>query len=471
VQVAPTNFQSTGPLAGLRSSLGDGADPDNDQNNDDNGTPLAGAGVVSQAVTLIGDAEPTNDGDADSDSNRTVDFGFFGFDLVLDKSVEQTTVAPTETLNYSIKIDNDGPSAAENTTFEDLLPSFVTFVSGSTSLAGVGVTHSGGKVTADLGTMQPGATVIVTIVATVNAEATGTLVNRATVIAPKEVDLSNNTDTVSNPITPRIDLAIDKTDSRDPVEPGSTFSYTLDIVNHGPSHATGVVITDVLPATGVTFVSASQTPSSHIGRELTFEIGDLARGATASVTLEVRVDDNFVGTLLNEANVHGNETEITLLNNQDIEPTLVKVDPASLGGSVFVDRNDNGVFDEGERPLAGVQVALEGTDYNNQAVSRTTTTAADGSYLFENLDPGNYRVLETQPTRLRDGKDHLGTNGGAHGSSPGPFLVPNSLSTQQVDDLFLGIELAGGDAALDYDFGELAINVSKIDFISRANWW
>jgi len=474
VQVDPTNFQSTGPLSGLRSSL-DGAaavDPNNDVNNDDNGTPLAGAGVVSQAIMLIGDGEPTDDGDSDSNSNRTVDFGFFGFDLVLDKSVEQTTVAPEETLNYTIKVDNDGPSAAANTTFTDTLPSSVTYVSGTTSLAGVSLQHSNGVVTANLGTIQPGQSVIITIVATVSQEATGVLVNQATVSAPLETGtLLNNTDTVSNTLEPRIDLAIDKTDSRDPVEPGSTFSYTLDIVNNGPSHATGVVITDTLPQTGITFVSASQTPTTNDGRVLTFAVGDLARGATVSVTIDVRVDDNFSGTLINEANVRGNETEITLLNNDDMEPTEVVVEPASIAGSVFVDRNDNGVFETDERPLANVVVELQGTDLRGNLVTRTTTTDVDGSYLFDNLDPGNYRILETQPNRFRDGKDHIGSNGGATGNNPGLNLVPNSLTPQQVDDLFLGVGLAGGDAAVNYDFGELAINVSKIDFISRANWW
>lgn len=472
VQVDPTNFQLTGPLDGLRSSLDGEApvDPDNDQDNDDNGTPMSGAGVVSQAIMLMGDSEPTNDGDHD-DSNRTVDFGFFGFDLVLDKAVEQTTVAPTETLNYKIKIDNDGPSAAENTTFEDVLPDFVTFVSGSTSLAGVGVSHSGGVVTADLGTMQPGDSIIVTIVATVDAAATGILVNTATVSAPKEVNLSNNTDTVSNPLSPRIDLQIDKTDSRDPVEPGSTFSYTLDIKNNGPSSATGVVITDTLPVTGVTYVGASQTPDTNDGRVLTFDVGNLASGATASVTIEVRVDDDFTGTLINEANVRGNETETTLLNNDDVEPTVVEAQPASLGGHVFVDKNDNGVFDDGETPLGGVPVRLEGTDSQNNFVSLSTITDTDGSYLFEDLKPGRYRVIETQPERYRDGQDHIGTLGGFRGADPGPNLIPNNLTTQEIDDLFLGIELAGGDVGVNYDFGELAVNVSKIDFIRPAAWW
>ncbi len=472
VQVDPTNFQSTGPLSGLRSSLGDAvaADPDDDVNNDDNGTPLAGVGVVSQAICLEGHSEPTNDGDSDHDSNRTVDFGFFGFDLVLDKSVEQTTIAPAETLDYKIKIDNKGPSAAVGTTFEDVLPSFATFVSGSTSLAGVGVVHNNGVVTADLGTMQPGDTIIITILATVNDEATGTLVNTATVSAPKEINLTNNRDTVSNPLSPRIDLAIDKSANRESLTPGESFSYTLDIVNNGPSNATGVVITDTLPVTGVVFVNASQTTASQTDRVLTFDIGNLASGATASVTINVLVDQDFSGTLLNEANVKGIEDETTYLNNDDFVSIPVQIVPASLAGSVFVDRNDDGVFDTGEKPIGNVTVTLTGINSNNQAVSRTTTTAADGSYLFENLDPGKYRIIESHPSSYRDGKDHIGSHGGNRGIDPGPNLIPNGLSTQQVDDLFLGIEIAGGDLAVNYDFGELSSHTSKIDYIGNYNW-
>lgn len=469
VQVAPTNFSPIGALEGLVSSSGLAADPDNDVNNDDNGTAAAGAGVVSQAITLAGNSEPTNDGDS-SNSNRTVDFGFFGFDLVLDKAVEQTAVVPNETIDYTIRIVNDGPSDAENTTFTDTLPGAVTFVSGTTSLAGVGLQHSGGVVTADLGTMANGDVVVITIVATVNSDATGTLINTATVIAPKEIDLSNNTDTVSNPITPRIDLAITKTDSRDPVEPGSTFSYTLNVVNNGPSDATGVVITDTLPAVGVTYQSASVTPDAINGDQLTFNVGDLDNGDSTSVTITVRVDEDFTGLLLNQSEVRGNETETTLVNNEDDEPTLVKTDPASIAGSVFVDRNDNGVFDSGEQPLAGVSVTLTGTDLTGAFVTRTTTTATDGSYLFEDLAPGTYRLVETQPSRYEDGQDHLGTNGGVHGQNPGPSLIPNDVDPAKVQDLFFAIDLSGGDAATQYDFGEHALDISKADFVRPLFW-
>ncbi|MCH2113854.1 MAG: hypothetical protein MK171_02930 [Pirellulales bacterium] len=424
---------------------------------------------------LSGRCEPTSDGDANSNSNLTVDFGFFGFDLGLDKTVEQTAVAPTELLNYTVRVNNDGPSDAANTTFLDNLPDAAAFVSASATLNDIpfdaNFQHASGTVTAQFGTMQSSDVVIVTILATVNNNATGTLVNKATVRAPKEVNLSNNTDTVSNTVTPRIDLAINKFDSRDPVEPGETFSYKLEVVNNGPSDATGVVVIDDLPATGISFVESTPEPTSQSGDQLTFELGNLDNGESKSVKIDVKVDDDFTGELLNYAEVRANQEEITLVNNKDAEPTLVSTEPASLAGSVFVDRNDDSNFDVGEQPIANVLITLKGIDVTGATVVRAESTKSDGSYLFENLAPGTYRVEESQPTRYDDGKDHLGTLGGVHGSNPGPLLIPNDVQPQQLQDLFFEIQLGSGEVGLQYDFGELSRHVSKIDFITRANWW
>ncbi len=52
-------------------------DPDNDVDNDDNGSDN-GAVTISQPITLTIGGEPTTDGDADPNSNLTVDFGFLG---------------------------------------------------------------------------------------------------------------------------------------------------------------------------------------------------------------------------------------------------------------------------------------------------------------------------------------------------------------------------------------------------------
>ncbi len=57
------------------------------------------------------------------------------------------------------------------------------------------------------------------------------------------------------PVPPAI-LNISKTDAPDPVNAGSNITYTISYSNTGGSQATGVVITDTIPA-NTTFVSAS----------------------------------------------------------------------------------------------------------------------------------------------------------------------------------------------------------------------
>ncbi|MFN5238543.1 MAG: SdrD B-like domain-containing protein, partial [Bacteroidota bacterium] len=71
---------------------------------------------------------------------------------------------------------------------------------------------------------------------------------------------------------------------------------------------------------------------------------------------------------------------------------------ASIGDRVWEDYSANGVQDAGEPGLAGVSVALSGTTGNGTSVSRTAVTAADGSYLFNNLIPGTYKLTFTNPT-------------------------------------------------------------------------
>ncbi len=101
---------------------------------------------------------------------------------------------------------------------------------------------------------------------------------------------------------PTADLAVTKTDSPDPVAVGSTLTYTVNVTNNGPADATGVILTDTLPA-GVTFVSAtsSQGSCTHSGGIVTCTLGTLANGATASVT--ITVTPTTTGILTNAASV------------------------------------------------------------------------------------------------------------------------------------------------------------------------
>jgi uncharacterized repeat protein (TIGR01451 family) len=66
-----------------------------------------------------------------------------------------------------------------------------------------------------------------------------------------------------------------------------------------------------------------------------------------------------------------------------------EVAPGSIGDQVFIDNDGDGVYDPlFDTPLAGVTVNL----YLNSVLVGTTTSGPDGTYLFDNLGPGDYRV-------------------------------------------------------------------------------
>jgi uncharacterized repeat protein (TIGR01451 family) len=73
VQVAPENFDSVLNGYSTSPSL---TGPENDTDNDDNGFDMTGYGVVTAAIRLSAGDESVSDGDADPNTNMTVDFGF-----------------------------------------------------------------------------------------------------------------------------------------------------------------------------------------------------------------------------------------------------------------------------------------------------------------------------------------------------------------------------------------------------------
>lgn len=85
----------------------------------------------------------------------------------------------------------------------------------------------------------------------------------------------------------------------------------------------------------------------------------------------------------------------------------------SLSGLVYNDTNNNGVRETSEPVIGGVSMTLTGTDARGEAVTRTTVTLADGTYVFTDLQGGTYSVFEAQPDGYDDGIDTPGTAGGA----------------------------------------------------------
>ena len=68
------------------------------------------------------------------------------------------------------------------------------------------------------------------------------------------------------------------------------------------------------------------------------------------------------------------------------------VELGCIGDRVWEDTNRDGCQDPGEIGMGGITVTLTGTDNDGNAVNMSTVTLANGYYLFDNLNPGNYTV-------------------------------------------------------------------------------
>ncbi|MEO7158496.1 MAG: SdrD B-like domain-containing protein, partial [Vicinamibacterales bacterium] len=68
---------------------------------------------------------------------------------------------------------------------------------------------------------------------------------------------------------------------------------------------------------------------------------------------------------------------------------------ASIAGRVFNDVNGNGILDPGENGLAGITIYNDANnDYILQSTELRTTTNAQGDYLFDGLNAGNYKIRQ-----------------------------------------------------------------------------
>ena len=71
----------------------------------------------------------------------------------------------------------------------------------------------------------------------------------------------------------------------------------------------------------------------------------------------------------------------------------------SISGMKYNDLNGNKARDSGEPGVSGWDMVLTGTTWFGKPIpARTTTTAADGTYKFDKLLPGTYKVSETSRT-------------------------------------------------------------------------
>jgi uncharacterized repeat protein (TIGR01451 family) len=306
------------------------------------GTMAAGATVTVSitATVTANDTTITNiasiaSGTADpvaSDNTATASFLVQSTtDLQLTKSVTQSpTAGAPNGGSYTITVTNAGPLAATNVGVSDTIPAVFT----PTSVTPTGglvcnLPAAGAQLSCTAPSLAAGASATITIVGTFSGASAGTVVvNGASVVHDgADPNTANNAASAETVPIPAADLELNKTASASPIAPGATVTFTLSIVNNGPSPATGVAVTDTLPA-GLTFVSAPGCGAA--GSTVTCTVGPLASGATSTIAITARAAATAAGqTLTNVASSSSSTPDPVSSNNAATESVAVETPPAT----------------------------------------------------------------------------------------------------------------------------------------------
>ncbi|MEM8964589.1 MAG: DUF11 domain-containing protein, partial [Acidobacteriota bacterium] len=266
-----------------------------------------------------------------------------------------------------------------------------------TCVANGGASCTAGPVSSDINDtvdIPLGDSVVYTAVCDIDPAATGTLSNTATVTAPigiTDIDSNNDSSTDVDTLEEQADLSITKSDDLDPIAPGGTLTYTVDVDNAGPSDATSVVVTETLPA-GVTFSATSGCAEDPNGVP-TCTLGTIPAGGSASYTVEVTVDPATpTSTITNVVDVSSATTDPISGNDSASESTMVDADPPIVTLVDSIEDTGDGMLDECEDAKAAITALLVTFDEDVQ----DPLGDDDASDV---TNPANYRLLAAGPDR------------------------------------------------------------------------
>lgn len=197
----------------------------------------------------------------------------------------------------------------------------------------------------------------------------------------------------------------------------ATVHITVDPVNDDPT-----AIDDSFFALNSTTPShnvlANDTIAPDSGETLlitqagsSFGAGTTEQGGTVAIAVDGKSitytpPAGFLGTDSYEYTISdGNGGTGTAIVTVDVRDHV----PTAITGVVYMDSDNDNVIDTVERRLAGVEITLQGTDFQGTPVSVTVQTDITGTYLLPAVKPGSYTVRELQPENLLDGRDRYNT--------------------------------------------------------------
>lgn len=214
----------------------------------------------------------------------------------------QPLVGSNTTLTLQVK--NNGPSNATQVQVAWPLPSGLRYVSATPQQG------TAGPNSWNVGTLNQGETTSLTYV--IKALPSGSYLFQASVNAPLyDPVTSNNQASITLQPTQNCDLKISKS-VVSPPNPiyGSTVQFNIVVWNLSMSNATGVIVTDALPA-GYTLVSAQ--PSTGVWTAPHWNVGNMPGGSMANIQIYATI--NTTGDYTNTASITADQPDPDPTNN------------------------------------------------------------------------------------------------------------------------------------------------------------
>ncbi|MCP4996837.1 MAG: DUF11 domain-containing protein, partial [Gammaproteobacteria bacterium] len=210
-------------------------------------------------------------------------------------------VSVGDTITYTIVVSNSGNLTATNVTISDTLPSEVGDSPPTVSVApsGNGSTSPTPPILLSGATLTPNTSITLTVVVTVNQGLSdGTIITNTASVTSTQIPTPTNSNTVTNTVTRPVLTITKQVDPTGVVSAGDTMTYTIVVFNNGSSDATGVTISDTIPA-NTSYVTNSLTITPVAAGTVSEPVGGLIFINPVTVSTSSQITITFQVTVVN----------------------------------------------------------------------------------------------------------------------------------------------------------------------------
>ncbi|WP_048190947.1 DUF11 domain-containing protein [Methanobacterium sp. SMA-27] len=331
-------------------------------------------------------------GPAPGDVVGTVDTSnFLNYTMGITVTASNSSPNVGQQFHYTIIVTNNGPDNATDVQVTDGIPDGLTFNSSTASQG----TYDHATEIWNVGTLASGASAVLQLFVTPTNSVAGTLVTKnATLI---NTNATGNA-TVSIPAAP-VAVVLTKTASNLAPNVGQQFHYVVTATNNGPNTATGVQVTDIIPA-GLTFNSYTASQGTYNSGTGIWNVGTLLNGASAILQLFVTPTNSVAGTTVNNTatTVGQNASAAVVVPTTPVSNVTLTKTASNLAPTVGQQfQYTITATNNGPDTATGVQVTDKipvGLTFNSYTASQGTYNSGTGIWNVGTLLNGASAVLQ-----------------------------------------------------------------------------